>query len=88
MYDCVYFQHGMRSLVDQSTSETSNLLKNINTGLAEVYVLGLPPPAAASYTVTLNNTLPLTSSWDTKTQVRRSTACMHTNSTLLTISNP
>ena len=79
----------MRSLVDQSTSETTNLLKNINTGLADVYVLGLPPPAAAaSYTVTLNNTLPLTSSWDTKTQVRRSTACMHTNSTLLTISNP
>ena len=67
----------MRSLVDRSTSETGALLANVNTALADVHVLGLP---SASSAVTLNNTLPLTTAWDTASKVK---ACCDAHHTIL-----
>ena len=66
----------MRSLVDWSTSETVALLANLNTALADVHVLGLRSARSA---VTLNNTLPLTTAWDTATKVR---ACYEAHYTI------
>ena len=66
----------MRSLVDRSTSETVALLANLNTALADVHVLGLPSPRSA---VTLNNTLSLTTAWDTATKVK---ACCEAHYTI------
>ena len=74
----------MRSLVDRSTSETGTLVENLNTGLADVYVLGLPSTRSK---VTLNNTMPLISSWNRTTEVRQATAGIHIDN-LIKIDNP
>ncbi len=74
VYDCVYMQSGIWSSIDQCTSETDSLLSNVNTGLVDVYVLGLH---SARSTVMLNNTLPLTTSWDRTTQVLGPHIAMH-----------
>ena len=58
-----------------STSETVALLANLNTALADVHVLGLPSARSA---VTLNNTLPLTTAWDTATKVRACYEALYT----------